>query len=156
MKDLAKAAGLTRERARTVLNALVDEKKILAIGATSSKRFGRLGLAPPGAEEQAAAAPRPKAAKRKKRKTVEVKVRRPYTRKAAVVRVSPRIAKSGDKDSILAAATGSVVTMASFTKRGEIVVTHDGAVKHLNVDESREVVELVRAFDEAGLLPKAA
>jgi hypothetical protein len=117
-------------------------------------------VATAGAAAAPTPSPRKAAAKKKARaktkKHVVVKVRKPYTRRAAAVVTTRAAAKSGNKDRIIAAEAGKVMTLASFTKRGEIVVTHDGAAKHLNVDESREVVELVRAFDKAGLLPKAA
>lgn len=58
--------------------------------------------------------------------------------------------------SILGHAVVGAQPVAAFTAKGEIVVTAPGGVKVLDTDETRQVVELVRAFDGAGLLPKAA
>lgn len=43
--------------------------------------------------------------------------------------------------------------IASFSSKGEIVLTRADDTTVLSVGESREVISLVRAFDSAGLLP---
>lgn len=45
-------------------------------------------------------------------------------------------------------------SIASFTSKGSIVLLRGDATKQLDVDESRAIVELVRAFDGAGLMPR--
>jgi hypothetical protein len=45
-------------------------------------------------------------------------------------------------------------SLASFTSKGQIVLT-GGTTTVFTIDESRAVIELVRAFDNAGLLPRA-
>jgi hypothetical protein len=135
LKTIAKAAHLPPGATRSALNALVDEKRIQATGATSSKRYGKLGLAPPSGETRATAM-----------KTKPKRRAAPKRRKATRV-TRPRVA----------AITTAASPVASFTGKGEILLTTPGGpIKVLDVGEVREVIGLVRAFDQAGLLPKAA
>jgi hypothetical protein len=95
-------------------------------------------------------------AKKKAPKKLRAVKARPTSRKRASASRVPA-ATPANKDAVLATAANSEdLTVASFTKRGEILVSGRGARKILDVAESREVIELVRHFDKAGLLPEAA
>lgn len=163
LKDLAKSAGVPPKIARRLLGELVEAKRIQAHGATSNKRWGQLGLQPDSEGDSAppaASKRKPKAKKapaKKKARSRTVRMRPPYEREAREFKAPRGAGKNPDKDHVLvAAASAPGSSVASFTAKGEIVVTAPGVLKQLSVDESREVIGLVRAFDNAGLLPKAA
>lgn len=67
--------------------------------------------------------------------------------------------KAGEVRRHLAAAVESITAtepIAAFNKSGEIVIVGPAGVKALTRSEAREVAELVCAFNQEGLLPKAA
>ncbi len=153
LKVIAKAAGLPDSAVRKTLKDLVGERRIQDHGKTTGKRFGRLGLASPASIPSKKLGPKGNA---KKAKTTPA-------RRAAAKRGNKAPSRNGAAARTVEATPGAdlaeairSIPMASFTKKGEIVVTAPGAVTVLSVDESREVVELVRAFDKSGLLPQAA
>jgi hypothetical protein len=120
-------------------------------------RAGAKALENPDGPLPKTGAPKGSAKPKRKKKEAAPRRRRAARRSPA----TPPVVEDRDITSSIAASSinstaEAGVPIASFTSKGEILLTHAGATRLIGVAESRAVIELVRAFDDAGLLPRDA